>query len=200
MTASYARHLFNGLDVKYPTPYIRDLDNTSTALSLLQYTLLFLALARLAGAPRPPCARWRSLVGDGRARQRDARRDRSTGRAALLPTVDSARLPARLLRPGHPRDAARRKQEPPRSACRLVCRLPPRLPDALVVRPRTRSSFRRPSDAAIYTERRSCRRPRAARCHRRRSMSRRATTARSRSRSSFPSTTKRRTSTSSTRS
>ncbi len=47
MTASYARHLFNGLDVKYPTPYIRDLDNTWLVLSLLQYTLLFLALARL---------------------------------------------------------------------------------------------------------------------------------------------------------
>jgi hypothetical protein len=47
MTASYARHLFNGLDVKYPTPYIRDLDNTSTPLSLLQYTVLFFALARL---------------------------------------------------------------------------------------------------------------------------------------------------------
>ncbi len=30
MSASYARHLFNGLDVKYPTPYVRDLDNTST--------------------------------------------------------------------------------------------------------------------------------------------------------------------------
>ena len=47
MSASYARHLFNGLDVKYPTPYIRDLDDTSTLLSLLLYTLLFVALARL---------------------------------------------------------------------------------------------------------------------------------------------------------
>jgi hypothetical protein len=47
MSASYFRHVFNGLDVKYPTPYVRDLDNKSTLLSLLNYTLLFVALARL---------------------------------------------------------------------------------------------------------------------------------------------------------
>jgi hypothetical protein len=47
MAASYFRHVFNGLDVKYPTPYVRDLDNKPLLLSLLQYTLLFLALARL---------------------------------------------------------------------------------------------------------------------------------------------------------
>ena len=47
MGASYLRHLFNGLDVKYPTPYIRDLDDKPIVLSLLQYTLLFAALARL---------------------------------------------------------------------------------------------------------------------------------------------------------
>jgi hypothetical protein len=45
LAASYARHVFNGLDVRYP--YIRDLGDTSVLLSLLQYTLLFVALARL---------------------------------------------------------------------------------------------------------------------------------------------------------
>jgi hypothetical protein len=47
MSASYARHVFDGLDVKYPTPYVRDLRDTSPLTSLLEYTLLFLAGARL---------------------------------------------------------------------------------------------------------------------------------------------------------
>jgi hypothetical protein len=47
MTASYARHVFNGLDVRYATPYVRDLRDTSSVLSLLQYTLIFVALASL---------------------------------------------------------------------------------------------------------------------------------------------------------
>lgn len=47
MTASWTRHVFNGLDVRYPTPYIRDLDDSSIVLSLLLYTLVFLALLRL---------------------------------------------------------------------------------------------------------------------------------------------------------
>jgi hypothetical protein len=47
MVTSYVRHLFNGLDVRYPTPYLRDLRSTSIFLSLLQYTLMFLAIARL---------------------------------------------------------------------------------------------------------------------------------------------------------
>ena len=47
MTASWARHVFNGLDVRYPTPYIRNLDDSSILLSLLQYTVLFAAGARL---------------------------------------------------------------------------------------------------------------------------------------------------------
>jgi hypothetical protein len=47
MAAAYLRRIFNGLDVRYPTPYIRDLGDTSTVVSLLQYTLMFLALARL---------------------------------------------------------------------------------------------------------------------------------------------------------
>src|SRR4029453_15870996 len=33
--------------VRYPTPYIRDLDDSSLLLSLLLYSLLFVALARL---------------------------------------------------------------------------------------------------------------------------------------------------------
>lgn len=45
--ASYMRHIFNGLDVRYPTPYVRNLGNTSILLSLLQYTLMFLLFARL---------------------------------------------------------------------------------------------------------------------------------------------------------
>lgn len=47
MAAAYVRRLFNGLDVKYPTPYVRDLGDRPLALSLLQYTLMFLAIARL---------------------------------------------------------------------------------------------------------------------------------------------------------
>jgi hypothetical protein len=47
LLASYVRHVFNGLDVRYPTPYVRDLSDTSIFLSLLQYTLMFLAAARL---------------------------------------------------------------------------------------------------------------------------------------------------------
>jgi hypothetical protein len=47
MAASWTRHVFNGLDVRYPTPYIRDLGDSSIVLSLLLYTLLFLALLHL---------------------------------------------------------------------------------------------------------------------------------------------------------
>jgi hypothetical protein len=47
LAASYVRHIFNGLDVRYPTPYIRNLRDSSILLSLFQYTLIFLALARL---------------------------------------------------------------------------------------------------------------------------------------------------------
>jgi hypothetical protein len=39
MAAAYGRRLFNGLDVQYPTPYIRDLGDRSIVLSLLEYTL-----------------------------------------------------------------------------------------------------------------------------------------------------------------
>jgi hypothetical protein len=47
VTASYLLHFFNGLDVWYPTPYVRDLNDRSPAVSLLEYTLLFLAIGRL---------------------------------------------------------------------------------------------------------------------------------------------------------
>lgn len=47
IAANWARHMFNGVDVRYPTPYIRDLDDASVLLSLILYTLLFLAVARL---------------------------------------------------------------------------------------------------------------------------------------------------------
>jgi hypothetical protein len=47
MAASWTRHVFNGLDVRYPTPYIRNLDDSSILLSLLLYTLLFVAIVRL---------------------------------------------------------------------------------------------------------------------------------------------------------
>jgi hypothetical protein len=47
MAASYVRRVFNGLDVWYPTPYVRDLSAKPIVLSLLLYTLMFLAVARL---------------------------------------------------------------------------------------------------------------------------------------------------------
>jgi hypothetical protein len=47
MAAGYLRRLFNGLDVRYSTPYIKDLGDTSIVLSLIQYTLLFLAICTL---------------------------------------------------------------------------------------------------------------------------------------------------------
>jgi hypothetical protein len=48
MAGSYGLHTFNGLDVRYPTPYIRDLSDRPLFLPLLQFTLVFVALARLA--------------------------------------------------------------------------------------------------------------------------------------------------------
>jgi hypothetical protein len=47
LAASFVRHVFNGLDVRYPTPYVRDLRDKSILLSLLLYTVMFIALARL---------------------------------------------------------------------------------------------------------------------------------------------------------
>jgi hypothetical protein len=47
MAASYVLHVFNGLDVRYATPYIRDLDDTRLLASLLLYSLVFVAVVRL---------------------------------------------------------------------------------------------------------------------------------------------------------
>jgi hypothetical protein len=47
MAAAYLRRIFNGLDVWYPTPYVRDLSDRSIVLSLLQYTLMFTAISLL---------------------------------------------------------------------------------------------------------------------------------------------------------
>jgi hypothetical protein len=43
MVALYARHVFNGLDVKYPTPYLPHVYGSTLPLSLLNYTVLFAA-------------------------------------------------------------------------------------------------------------------------------------------------------------
>lgn len=47
MAASYALHIFNGLDVRYPTPYIRDLEDRWIVLPLVQFTLVFVAITYL---------------------------------------------------------------------------------------------------------------------------------------------------------
>ena len=47
MIASWGRHVFNGLDVRFATPYIHDLSATSEWFSLIVYSLLFAAAARL---------------------------------------------------------------------------------------------------------------------------------------------------------
>ncbi|GAB2952678.1 hypothetical protein GCM10027048_17340 [Hymenobacter coalescens] len=43
MVALYARHAFNGMDVKYPTPYLQHVYGSTLPLSLLNYTVLFVA-------------------------------------------------------------------------------------------------------------------------------------------------------------
>ncbi|RTQ52266.1 hypothetical protein EJV47_04370 [Hymenobacter gummosus] len=43
MLALYGRHVFNGLDVKYATPYLPRVFGSTLPLSLLNYTVLFLA-------------------------------------------------------------------------------------------------------------------------------------------------------------
>jgi len=47
MTGSYALHVVNGLDVWYPTPYVHDLEDRTVFLSWIQFTLVFVAIARL---------------------------------------------------------------------------------------------------------------------------------------------------------
>ena len=132
MAASYFRHVFNGLDVKYPTPYVRDLDNKSMVLSLLNYTA---PVRRARAAPRarsPTCSRTDPLVGHRRAARRARGRDRDAGRAAVLPAAHRARLHARLLRPGDSRVVTRRQHCPAHRDRRRVCGFPVRLPDAFV--------------------------------------------------------------------
>lgn len=48
MSVSYLLHVFNGIDVRHATPYIRDLRGSPLVFSLLLYTLVFGAGARLA--------------------------------------------------------------------------------------------------------------------------------------------------------
>jgi hypothetical protein len=47
LAGSYVLHTFNGLHVLYPTPYVRDLRDTSWALSVAQYSIVFLAVLTL---------------------------------------------------------------------------------------------------------------------------------------------------------
>jgi hypothetical protein len=47
IAASYGLHTFNGLDVRYPTPYVRDLTDSPLVLTILQATVMFLAGLRL---------------------------------------------------------------------------------------------------------------------------------------------------------
>ncbi|MCC3159423.1 hypothetical protein LJ737_19430 [Hymenobacter sp. 15J16-1T3B] len=60
MVALYARHVFNGLDLKYPTPYLLRVFGSTLPLSLLNYTVLFLAGLLLLGRRhrRPTWAQW----------------------------------------------------------------------------------------------------------------------------------------------
>ncbi|WP_138075055.1 hypothetical protein [Hymenobacter jeollabukensis] len=64
MAALYARHIFNGLDVKYPTPYLPRVYGSTLPLSLLNYTVLFLAGLLLLGRrhQRPSWPQWVVLV------------------------------------------------------------------------------------------------------------------------------------------
>ena len=64
MSASYARHVFNGLDVKYPTPYVRDLRDTSTAALAAR---VHADLPRARAAARCPTLGGRSAACAGRA-------------------------------------------------------------------------------------------------------------------------------------
>jgi hypothetical protein len=48
MVGAWARRFFNGLDVRYSTVYIHDLNDTGEWFSLINYTLIFVALMRVA--------------------------------------------------------------------------------------------------------------------------------------------------------
>jgi hypothetical protein len=58
----YARHLFNGLDLKYPTPYIQHVYGPTLPLSILNYTVLFLALLVLVHRRHRPLSAEQWLV------------------------------------------------------------------------------------------------------------------------------------------
>ena len=64
MVALYARHVFNGLDVKYATPYLPRVYASTLPLSLLNYTVLFLAGLLLLGQRhrRPTWPQWIVLI------------------------------------------------------------------------------------------------------------------------------------------
>jgi hypothetical protein len=47
MLAAWARRTFNGLDVRYATPYVHDLGSAWEGFSLLDYSLIFVATVRL---------------------------------------------------------------------------------------------------------------------------------------------------------
>lgn len=42
LSTLYFKHLFNGLDITYPTPYIIEINNRSFLISFINYTLLFI--------------------------------------------------------------------------------------------------------------------------------------------------------------
>ncbi|WP_143164056.1 hypothetical protein [Hymenobacter daecheongensis] len=58
--ALYGRHLFNGLDVQYASPYIRQVGGRQAGLALLHYSVWFGALLALAHWRRP--IRWPHLL------------------------------------------------------------------------------------------------------------------------------------------
>ncbi len=47
MVGAYVRHIFNGLDVRYPSVYVHDLRDSPEWFALINYSLLFIAAARL---------------------------------------------------------------------------------------------------------------------------------------------------------
>ena len=49
MALSYLLHTFNGLDIRYSTPYVKNLKDRSVILALMQYTLVYVAAAIVVG-------------------------------------------------------------------------------------------------------------------------------------------------------
>ncbi|UYZ60567.1 hypothetical protein [Hymenobacter latericus] len=48
MAALYVRHIFNGLDLLYPTPYVYKVHNNSLFMSFVNYTVLFFAVLAIS--------------------------------------------------------------------------------------------------------------------------------------------------------